>query len=67
MGYRLRMPAEIADWLAGLASSEPEAAAEVGAALVALMGAATVPGPPLVTAADPVPGADPACVTSRPA
>jgi DNA-binding Xre family transcriptional regulator len=48
MAYRLRMPAEIGDWLAELAGSAPEAAAEVGAALLALMQANTIPGPPLV-------------------
>jgi hypothetical protein len=31
MAFRLRMPAEIGDWLAELAGSQPEAAAEVGA------------------------------------
>jgi helix-turn-helix protein len=48
MAYRLRMPAEIGDWLAGLAGSAPEAAAEVGAALLALLHADAIPGPPLV-------------------
>lgn len=36
MGRRLRMTAELSDWLAELGESEPPAAAEVGAALVAL-------------------------------
>lgn len=59
MAYRLRMPAEIGDWLAGFAGSEPEAAAETGAALLALMAADAIPGPPLVT--DPAePGREPA-------
>src|ERR1700733_1697373 len=48
MAYRLRMPAEIGDWLAELAGAAPEAAAEVGAALLALMHANAIPGPPLV-------------------
>jgi hypothetical protein len=52
VGFRLRLPAQVADWLAGLADSEPESAAEVGAALLALISAASVPGPPLVTAGD---------------
>lgn len=51
MGFRLRMPAEIGAWLAGLAGTEPEAAAEVGASLLALMDAASLPGYPLI--ADP--------------
>jgi hypothetical protein len=56
MAYRLRMPAEIGDWLAELAGSAPEAAAEVGAALLALMHASAIPGPPLVVDPDePVP------------
>jgi hypothetical protein len=56
MAYRLRMPAEIGDWLAELAGSAPEAAAEVGAALLALMHADAIPGPPLVLDPDePVP------------
>src|SRR5215472_17438024 len=52
MAYRLRMPAEIGDWLAGLAGSGPEAAAETGAALLALMAADAIPGPPLVAGPD---------------
>jgi len=51
MAFRLRMPAEIGAWLAELAGSQPEAAAEVGAALMALMQAVAIPGRPLV--ADP--------------
>jgi hypothetical protein len=49
MGYRLRMPAQLGDWLAELQGSEPVAAAQVGAAIVALLDAAELPGPPLVT------------------
>jgi hypothetical protein len=52
MAFRLRMPAEIGDWLAGFAGSEPEAAAETGAALLALMSSDVIPGPPLVTDPD---------------
>jgi phage shock protein A len=48
MAYRLRMPAEIGAWLAELAGSQPEAAAEIGAALLALLRADTIPGRPLV-------------------
>jgi Helix-turn-helix domain len=61
MAYRLRMPAEIGDWLAGLTGTAPAAAGEVGAALLALMHADAIPGPPLVTDPDePAPGpADP--------
>jgi hypothetical protein len=59
MGYRLRMPAEIGEWLADLAGAEPEAAIEIGAALTALISAETEPGPPLVTGTDPDPVADP--------
>jgi hypothetical protein len=49
MAYRLRMPVEIGDWLADLAGSQPEAAAEVVAALMALMQADVIPGQPLVS------------------
>jgi hypothetical protein len=52
MAFRLRMPAEIGDWLAGFAASEPEAAAETGAALLALMRSDAIPGPPLATDPD---------------
>lgn len=60
MGYRLRVPAEIGDWLAGLRESEPAAAAEVGASLAALMAAADASWPPLATPVevDPAPGPD---------
>jgi phage shock protein A len=40
MTFRLRMPAQIGDWLADLRESEPGAAAEVGAAVTALVRAA---------------------------
>jgi phage shock protein A len=53
MGYRLRIPAEIGDWLAGLRESEPSAAAEVAASLVALMDAADPGRLTLVAHADP--------------
>lgn len=39
MSYRLRMSAEIGDWLSDLCASEPATAAEVGASLVALVSA----------------------------
>ena len=48
MAYRLRMPAEIGDWLADLAGTQPEAAAEVVAALLALMLPDAIPGRPFV-------------------
>ncbi len=48
MAYRLRMPAQLGEWLTELAGSEPAAAAEVGAALLALMHAEAIPGRPLV-------------------
>ena len=37
MSYRLRMSAEIGDWLTDLRSSQPGVAAEVGAALAAVL------------------------------
>jgi hypothetical protein len=37
MGHRLRMSAEIGDWLADLRSSQPGVAADVGAALAAVL------------------------------
>jgi hypothetical protein len=57
MGYRLRMSAEIGDWLTELCTADPGAAAEVGAAVVALLDARDLPGPALVTdpAANPQP------------
>jgi hypothetical protein len=55
MGYQLRMSAEIAEWLGDLRESDPVTAAEVGAALVAVMDAADVTALPFVTATeDPV-------------
>lgn len=48
MGYRLRMSAEIGDWLAEVTAAEPVAAVELGAALVVLTEANELPGPPLV-------------------
>jgi hypothetical protein len=48
MAYRLRMPAEIGDWLADLTGTQPEAAAEVVAALLALMLADAIGGRPFV-------------------
>ncbi len=49
MSYRLRMSAEIGDWLAEVCAAEPVAAAELGAGLVVLAEAAELPGQPLVT------------------
>jgi hypothetical protein len=53
VAFRLRMPAQIGDWLADLAGADPESAAEVGAALLALAAGAALPGPPLVTGREP--------------
>lgn len=61
MAYRLRMPAEIGDWLTELAGSQPEAAAETVATLLALMSSDAIPGPPLVTEPD-----EPALVPADP-
>src|ERR1700733_4874776 len=47
------MPAQIGDWLPRPAGPPPEAAAEGGAPLLALMRADAIPGPPLVTDPDP--------------
>jgi hypothetical protein len=59
MGYRLRMPAEIGEWLADLAGTAPETAVEIGAALTALINSTEEPDPPLVTRPVPdVPGED---------
>jgi hypothetical protein len=49
MSYRLRMSAEIGDWLTELGSSEGGVAAEVGAALAAAMDAVDVMDLALVT------------------
>jgi hypothetical protein len=60
MGYRLRMPAEIGEWRADLAGTEPEPAVEIGAAIIALINSSEAPGPPLVTRPVPdMPGEDP--------
>jgi len=61
MAYQLRMPAELGDWLAELRESQPVAATEVAASLLALMHAAALPCPPLALLADsepPAPSAD---------
>lgn len=49
MSYRLRMSAEIGDWLTELRSSQPGLAAEVGAALAAAMDSPDVAGLAFVT------------------
>lgn len=49
MGYKLRMSAEIADWLGDLRESDPFTATEVGAALLAVINSEQLPRPPLVT------------------
>jgi phage shock protein A len=48
MAHRLRMSAELGDWLTELCSFQPASAAEVGAALVALMDADDPSGLPLL-------------------
>lgn len=64
MGRRLRMTAELGDWLAELGESEPATAAEVGAALVAVMDSADPAGlavlgyPTAATLRDPRESAD---------
>ena len=50
MGYRLRMSAEIYDWLAELCDSDPPAAILAAQALAALADGGDRLGPPLVTA-----------------
>lgn len=52
------MSAEIGDWLTDLRTDDPAAAAEAGAAIVALLDAPVLPGPPLVT--DPAEDRQPA-------
>jgi hypothetical protein len=47
--YRLRLPVQVGEWLAHLHGHDPVAGTEVAAALVALMSAEELPGPPLVT------------------
>lgn len=49
MGHRLRMSAEVGDWLTDLCAADPAAAAEVGTAIVALLDAPGPPGSALVT------------------
>src|SRR5215469_1776830 len=57
MGHRLRVSAEIGDWLTDLCASDPAAAAEVGAALVAAMDAADLSD--LAFVGEPGAGRDP--------
>ena len=54
MGYRLRMSAEIYDWLSELRDSDPPAAVLAARALTALAESGDRLGPPLVTAVAPV-------------
>jgi hypothetical protein len=49
MGYRLKMSAEIYDWLAELRDSDPPAATRAAQALTALADGGDCLGPPLVT------------------
>lgn len=49
MGCGLRISAEINDWLTDLSSAQPATAAEVGAALAAVMDSPDQVGPPLLT------------------
>ena len=48
MGYQLRMHNEIRDWLKGQRATEPELARLVGEAVLALLDAGEILGPPLV-------------------
>ena len=54
MTQRLRMSAELGDWLAELCTSEPARAAEVGAAVTAIMHAAMPASVALVSAPEPM-------------
>jgi len=56
MARRLRMSAELGDWLAELCTFQPASAAEVGAAVVSVMTAGSLSALPIVgePAADPV-------------
>ncbi|HSR84763.1 MAG TPA: hypothetical protein VLM11_11350 [Streptosporangiaceae bacterium] len=54
MTQRLRMSAELGDWLAELCTSEPASAAEVGAAVTAIMNAALPASVALVSAPEPM-------------
>jgi hypothetical protein len=58
MSRRLRMSAEVGDWLAGLAGSDPLAAAEVSAALAAVLAAADPLSVPPVSVPDAEPAPD---------
>jgi hypothetical protein len=49
MAYRLRMSAQLGDWLAELGAAQPPTAVQVAAALTLLLDGPDVPGPPLVT------------------
>lgn len=59
MGHRLRMSAEISDWLADLCASQPARAAEVGAALVAVTDAPEISDLPLAVELADGPPPDP--------
>jgi hypothetical protein len=59
MGYQLRMTAEIAEWLGDLRKSDPTAATELGAALLALMDAAAAAATSFVTGTDNQAAGDP--------
>ncbi len=48
MGYRLQLHSEIRDWLTDLRATEPELGRLVGEAVVALLEAGEILGPPLV-------------------
>jgi hypothetical protein len=54
MGHRLRMSAELGDWLAELCASEPASAAEVAAALVSVMTASGPASLLMVREPDPI-------------
>jgi DNA-binding XRE family transcriptional regulator len=54
MGYRLRLHSEIRDWLTDLRDTEPELGRLVAEAVVALLDAGGILGPPLVVPLDSV-------------
>src|SRR5215469_16930450 len=54
MARRLRMSAELGDWLAELCTSQPASAVEVGAAVTAIMAAADPMSAALVSTPDPM-------------
>ena len=56
MGYQLRLHRQIRAWLGDLRDTEPEQARPVGEAMLALIDAGEVLGPPLVVSLESVLG-----------